>query len=197
MLTLDNVSKKHSVKNVKEVTTGDKAGIQRLFLCSRHGNKVYFKPENMQFTGAYKVRGAYYKISTLSHEEACTGPDHRICRATMPRALPMQQKPAGVQGNHRHADHHTPDQGEPHQGLRRRSRPLRRCLSTRHVSMHTSWRRRRDIPLSIRSMIWKWQPARAPLPWRSSRNCPTVDYILVPDRRRRTGVQVFPPWQSF
>lgn len=33
------------------------------------GNKVYFKPENMQFTGAYKVRGAYYKISTLSPEE--------------------------------------------------------------------------------------------------------------------------------
>ena len=33
------------------------------------GNKVYFKPENMQYTGAYKVRGAYYKISTLSAEE--------------------------------------------------------------------------------------------------------------------------------
>lgn len=33
------------------------------------GNKVYFKPENMQYTGAYKVRGAYYKISTLSEAE--------------------------------------------------------------------------------------------------------------------------------
>jgi threonine dehydratase len=33
------------------------------------GNKVYLKPENMQFTGAYKVRGAYYKISTLTEEE--------------------------------------------------------------------------------------------------------------------------------
>ena len=33
------------------------------------GGKVYLKPENMQFTGAYKVRGAYYKISTLSEEE--------------------------------------------------------------------------------------------------------------------------------
>lgn len=33
------------------------------------GNKVYFKPENMQYTGAYKVRGAYYKISTLTPEE--------------------------------------------------------------------------------------------------------------------------------
>ena len=33
------------------------------------GNKVYFKPENLQKTGAYKIRGAYYKISTLSDEE--------------------------------------------------------------------------------------------------------------------------------
>lgn len=32
------------------------------------GNKIYLKPENMQYTGAYKVRGAYYKISTLSAE---------------------------------------------------------------------------------------------------------------------------------
>ena len=37
------------------------------------GGKVYLKPENMQFTGAYKVRGAYYKISTLSEEERAKG----------------------------------------------------------------------------------------------------------------------------
>ena len=36
-------------------------------------NKVYFKPENMQYTGAYKVRGAYYKISTLTEEEKKKG----------------------------------------------------------------------------------------------------------------------------
>ena len=33
------------------------------------GNKVYLKPENMQVTGAYKIRGAYYKISTMKEEE--------------------------------------------------------------------------------------------------------------------------------
>lgn len=33
------------------------------------GNQIYFKPENLQLTGAYKIRGAYYKISTLSEEE--------------------------------------------------------------------------------------------------------------------------------
>lgn len=37
------------------------------------GNKVYFKPENMQYTGAYKVRGAFYKISTLTEEEKNKG----------------------------------------------------------------------------------------------------------------------------
>ncbi len=37
------------------------------------GNKVFFKPENMQFTGAYKVRGAYYKISTLTQKERDKG----------------------------------------------------------------------------------------------------------------------------
>jgi len=37
------------------------------------GNKVFLKPENMQFTGAYKVRGAYYKISTLTQEERDRG----------------------------------------------------------------------------------------------------------------------------
>ena len=37
------------------------------------GAKIYLKPENMQRTGAYKVRGAYYKISTLSEEERAKG----------------------------------------------------------------------------------------------------------------------------
>ena len=37
------------------------------------GNKVYLKPENMQKTGAYKIRGAYYKISTLTEEERNRG----------------------------------------------------------------------------------------------------------------------------
>lgn len=39
------------------------------YFSKQTGNKVYFKPENMQYTGAYKVRGAYYKISTLSEED--------------------------------------------------------------------------------------------------------------------------------
>ncbi len=37
------------------------------------GNNVYIKPENMQVTGAYKIRGAYYKLSTLTDEEKARG----------------------------------------------------------------------------------------------------------------------------
>ncbi len=43
------------------------------YFSSITGNKVYFKPENLQKTGAYKIRGAYYKISTLSDEERQKG----------------------------------------------------------------------------------------------------------------------------
>lgn len=37
------------------------------------GNRVYFKPENMQITGSFKIRGSYYKISTLSKEQKKKG----------------------------------------------------------------------------------------------------------------------------
>lgn len=43
------------------------------FLSEQTGNKIYLKPENLQMTGAYKLRGAYYKISTLTDEERAKG----------------------------------------------------------------------------------------------------------------------------
>lgn len=53
---------------VKEVTL-DTELIYSDYFSEMTGGKVYLKPENMQRTGAYKVRGAYYKISTLTPEE--------------------------------------------------------------------------------------------------------------------------------
>ena len=47
--------------------------IQSDFFSRMTGNRVYFKPENLQLTGAYKIRGAYYKISTLTEEEKARG----------------------------------------------------------------------------------------------------------------------------
>ena len=43
------------------------------YLSQETGGRIYLKPENMQYTGAYKVRGAYYKISTMSEEERAKG----------------------------------------------------------------------------------------------------------------------------
>lgn len=69
-LTLDTF--KEAADRVKEVTQETKLVYSPHF--SREtGNEVYLKPENMQRTGAYKVRGAYYKISTLSDAERGRG----------------------------------------------------------------------------------------------------------------------------
>ena len=70
MLTLDKFEE--ASEKVKEVTLETKL-VYSDFLSTQTGNKVYLKPENMQFTGAYKVRGAYYKISTLTDEERQKG----------------------------------------------------------------------------------------------------------------------------
>ena len=53
---------------VKKVTLNTNL-IYSDYFSEQTGNNVYIKPENMQFTGAYKVRGSYYKISTLSEAE--------------------------------------------------------------------------------------------------------------------------------
>ncbi len=59
---------KEAAECVKQVTS-DTRLVYSEYYSRLTGNKVYFKPENMQYTGAYKVRGAYYKISTLSKED--------------------------------------------------------------------------------------------------------------------------------
>ncbi|MBR6238713.1 MAG: threonine ammonia-lyase [Lachnospiraceae bacterium] len=70
MLTLDRFEE--ACEAVNKVTQETKL-IYSDYLSAQTGGKVYLKPENMQFTGAYKLRGAYYKISTLSEEERSKG----------------------------------------------------------------------------------------------------------------------------
>ncbi len=69
-LTLEKFEE--AAERVKEVTS-DTRLVYSEYYSNETGNKVYFKPENMQYTGAYKVRGAYYKISTLTDEERSKG----------------------------------------------------------------------------------------------------------------------------
>lgn len=59
-------------EDVKKVTLETKL-IYSDYWTNTTGNKVYLKPENLQRTGAYKVRGAYYKITTLTDEERAKG----------------------------------------------------------------------------------------------------------------------------
>ncbi|MDD3415148.1 MAG: threonine ammonia-lyase [Lachnospiraceae bacterium] len=66
MLTLGRFEEASEV--VKKVTLETKL-VYSDYFSKQTQNKVYLKPENMQFTGAYKVRGAYYKMSTLSKED--------------------------------------------------------------------------------------------------------------------------------
>lgn len=70
MMTLD------SFKKAREVLQGvihETRLIYSPYFSASCGNQVYLKPENMQVTGAYKIRGAYFKISTLSEEEKKRG----------------------------------------------------------------------------------------------------------------------------
>ena len=70
MMTLEKFEEASEL--VKKVTNSTKL-VYSDYLSEQSGGKVYLKPENMQHTGAYKIRGAYYKISTLSDEERGRG----------------------------------------------------------------------------------------------------------------------------
>ena len=70
MLTLNKFEKAYD--KVQEIVLPTKL-IKSDYFSEQTGNFVYLKPENMQLTGAYKIRGAYYKISTLNEEEKSKG----------------------------------------------------------------------------------------------------------------------------
>ena len=70
MLTLDRFEEASEI--VKEVTKETKL-VYSSYLSEKTGNKVYLKPENMQMTGAYKLRGAYYKVSTMPEKDRSRG----------------------------------------------------------------------------------------------------------------------------
>ena len=43
------------------------------FFSKETGNRIYIKPENLQRTGSFKIRGAYNKVANLSEEERAKG----------------------------------------------------------------------------------------------------------------------------
>ena len=161
MLTLDKFEE--ASEKVKEVTLETKL-VYSDFLSEQTGNKVYLKPENMQFTGAYKVRGAYYKISTLTDEERAKGlitasaGNHAQgvayaakcygCKAVivMPTTTPLikvnRTKSYGAEV------------------------VLYEMYMMKHAQKHMNLRKKKDIHLSIRLMIWLLQQDRERLRWK-------------------------------
>ena len=112
MLTLEKFKQASAI--VKEVTLPTKL-VYSEYLSKQTGADVYLKPENMQYTGAYKVRGAYYKISTMSEEDRKKG-------------LVTASAGNHAQGNSSYADSYTIDQSKSYKELWSRSRITRRCL---------------------------------------------------------------------
>ena len=84
-LTLESFEQASEI--VKKVTLPTKL-VYSEYLSKETGGKIYLKPENMQYTGAYKVRGSYYKISRMSEEErergliTASAGNHEIGRAS-------------------------------------------------------------------------------------------------------------------
>ena len=77
MLSIDNV---YSASNALKGVIRKTDVIYAPQLCP--GVDLYLKTENLQITGSFKVRGAYYKMSRLSDEEkkrgviACSAGNH-------------------------------------------------------------------------------------------------------------------------
>ena len=70
LLSIDEFEKAEKI--VKNVAARTEL-VHSAFFSSISGNDIYLKPENMQYTGSYKLRGAYYKISTMSDQERSKG----------------------------------------------------------------------------------------------------------------------------
>lgn len=76
MITLDDV------KKAQKVLEGVARKTDLIYSPKMSGkNDIYFKTENLQVTGAFKIRGAYNKVNSLSDEEkqkivACSAGNH-------------------------------------------------------------------------------------------------------------------------
>lgn len=164
-LTLEKFEEASEI--VKEVTAETKLVFSEFF-SEQSGNKVYLKPENMQRTGAYKVRGAYYKISQLPDEDKKKG----IITASA--------------GNHAQGVAYASKLAKIKATVcMPTTTPLMKINRTKGygaevvlegmslmkpVQQHIALLMRQEQPLFIHLMTWKWQQVREPLQWRLLRN---------------------------
>ena len=113
MMTLDKFEE--ASEKVKEVVLPTNL-IYSEYFSEQTGNKVYLKPENMQYTGAYKVRGAYYKISTDVIGRKRKRIDYGICRKSCAGSC-LRGQIIWCSGNDRNADNDAVDKSESNERL--------------------------------------------------------------------------------
>ena len=176
MLTLEAFEE--ASEKVREVTLETKL-VESPHFSAQTGNRVWLKPENMQRTGAYKVRGAYYKISTLSPRGAGTRHRHRERRQPRPGCcLCRHPRRRALRGGD--ARDHAAHQGRAHQALRGGGRAARRRLR-RGVRRGAAAGRAGGLHLHPpRSTTRASPPARGTIAMEVVQELPLVDTILVP-----------------
>ncbi len=70
MITLDNI--KEAKENLKDVAQNTPLTLAPI-LSETFRSEIYFKKENLQLTGSFKLRGAYNRIANLSQEKRDKG----------------------------------------------------------------------------------------------------------------------------
>ena len=144
MLTLDKFEEASEI--VKKVTQ-ETSLVYSEYFSQQTGNKVYLKPENMQVTGAYKIRGAYYKISTLSRKSG-KGADYGFRRQPCPGGGLRGQGFRG-EGGDRYAPPPLPSSRWSGPRATERRWSCTEMCTMKPARRPCPWRRRRAIPLSI------------------------------------------------
>ena len=145
MLTLDKFEEASEI--VKKVTQ-ETSLVYSEYFSQQTGNKVYLKPENMQVTGAYKIRGAYYKISTLSPEEREKG----LITASAgnhAQGVAYAAKAFGVKAVIVMPHHPLPSSRWSGPRATERRWSCTEMCTMKPARRPCPWRRRRAIPLSI------------------------------------------------
>ena len=125
MLTLDKFEEASEI--VKKVTQ-ETSLVYSEYFSQQTGNKVYLKPENMQVTGAYKIRGSLLQDQYLKPGRAGKGGWITASPANHAQGGGLRGQGFRGEGGDRYAHHHSPHQGGADQELRSGGGPVRRCV---------------------------------------------------------------------
>ena len=100
------------------------------------GHEILLKPENLQVTGSFKIRGAYNKIASLSEEQIARG---IVTASAGNHAQASRMRRASVMPSD---DLHAADYAPAESGATKRTAPMWCCTatcSTRRPPMPPNW----------------------------------------------------------